>query len=175
MTISPSPKSSAVYPEVLFLFGLSGAGKNYCGQLFAGNMGYFFYDLDLDMTPAMRAAIAEGRAFTDEIRDEFFEVVIGRIAELRASHPRLILAQGAYKERHRQRVREAHPGLEFVWIDAPDEVILARLRRRAGGVSTSYASSIRLNFEPPANGHTVHNDGVSNDTLWERFKGCYGA
>jgi gluconokinase len=175
MTQTPIPPSSSAYPAVVFLFGLSGAGKNYCGRLFAPKMEYFFYDLDADLTPAMRSAIAEGRPFTDEIRDEFFDVVIERISQLKEVHPRLLLAQGAYKERHRIRVKNAHPGLEFLWVDAPDAVILSRIEKRGGGVSSAYASSIRVNFEAPTGGTRVLNDGVSDELLWERFKACFAA
>lgn len=156
-------------PDVVFLFGLAGVGKNFCGTILARRLGYFFYDLDLDATPAMKQAIKDGRSFTDEIRDEFFKVVCARMSEVKKSHRRVIFAQGAYKERHRAEVRTAHPGVEFVWIDAPDELIIGRLRGRAGQVSSAYASSIRVHFESPESGVRLINDSPSEDDVVTRF------
>ena len=62
-------QASGKTPDYVFLFGLAGAGKTYCGRLIAEELGYFSYDLDVDCTPQMRAAIAEGRPFTDQMRD----------------------------------------------------------------------------------------------------------
>ncbi len=170
-----SQPTCCVSSELIFLFGLSGAGKSYCGKLFASRLGYEFYDLDTDMTPAMRNAITEGRPFTEEIRDEFFEVVCKRIGELKREHPRIVFAQGAYKELHRGKVRSAHPGIEFIWIDAPDDVIVARIQARGIGVSSAYAASIRANFEAPLSGRRIVNDGTPDDALWERFGACAGS
>ena len=167
-----SPPTHCVSPDLIFLFGLSGAGKSYCGKLFASRLGYEFYDLDTDMTPAMRQAISEGRPFTDEIRDEFFEVVCKRIGELRREHRKIVFAQGAYKELHRGKVRFAHPSIEFIWIDAPDDIIVARIKARGIGVSSAYAASIRAHFEAPLGGRCIVNDGTPDDALWERFRAC---
>lgn len=156
-------------PNVIFLFGLAGVGKNFCATILARRLGYFFYDLDLDATPAMKQAIEDGRSFTDEIRDEFFKVVCARMSEVKKQNPRIIFAQGAYKERHRAQVRNAHPGVEFVWIDAPDELIVGRLRGRAGQVSSVYASSIRVHFEAPPSGIGLINDSPSEDDVVTRF------
>jgi gluconate kinase len=164
-----------VSSDLIFLFGLSGAGKSYCGKLFAERSGYYFYDLDADMTPAMQQAIREGRSFTDQIRDEFFEVVCKRIGELKLERPKIIFAQGAYKERHRDQVRAAHPGIEFIWIDAPNDVIVSRIKARGIGVSRAYADSIRAHFEAPLSGGRVVNDGTPDDALWERFRACAGS
>ncbi len=92
--------SSYSLPNILFLFGLSGAGKTFCGHLLSDRLGYFCYDLDRDCTPAMQEAIALGRPFTEEMRDEFFKIVCRRIEELKGEHSKLVVMQAAYKERH---------------------------------------------------------------------------
>lgn len=136
-------------PSVVFLFGFAGAGKNFCAEVLARRFRYEIYDLDHHITPAMRTAIADGQSFTDEMRDEFFAVVRSEIAELLQRYPRLILHQGAYKERHRIAIRSAYPPIEFVWVTAPQEMIVQRLMQRGTPVSAEYAAAIAKNFEPP--------------------------
>lgn len=156
-------------PPVVFFFGLAGAGKTYCGNLVSSQLGYHCYDLDVDCTPAMREAIAEGRPFTEEMRDEFFAIVTDRIGELKVKHPKLLVMQAAYKARHRAMVISYHPGLQMVWVDAPDELISRRLQARGDAVSAQYASRIRANFEAPASGLRLLNDVADPNQILARF------
>ncbi len=163
--MEPSP------PHCLFLFGLAGAGKTYLGRLIAERFGYTAYDLDSDLTPEMREAIAAKLPYTEEMRDEFFDVVIRRIAELKVLHPRLVLMQAAYKERHRIKVRQAYPEIQFVWVDAPLEIIQQRLTARRDAISPEYALSIMANFEPPCDlSMRLVNDLSAHDDLARRFE-----
>jgi gluconokinase len=156
-------------PNLLFLFGVSGAGKTFVGDLVSRKLGYFHYDLDQDLTPAMRAAIAAKRSFTEAERDEYFEVVRARINEVATLHSTVVFTQGAYKERHREFLRKHIPLLRTIWIKAPHDVIHERLRTREGGVSADYADTIERNFEAPLSGMALLNDAVSVEELWERF------
>ena len=54
---------------LILLFGTSGSGKTFLGDLFSKTFGLYHYELDLDLTPAMRNAIADDREFTDVMRD----------------------------------------------------------------------------------------------------------
>ena len=170
---SPSTVSQEQLPELIFFFGLAGAGKTYCGKLLSAHFGYHCYDLDADCTSEMREAIAEGRPFTEELRDHFFAIVTQRIGELRLTHSKLLVMQAAYKERHRAMVVSHHPGLRMVWVDAPDELISHRLQSRGDSVSAKYASRIRANFEAPVGGLRLLNDVADSDELLTRFKGLF--
>ncbi len=162
-------------PNLVFLFGLAGVGKSYVGRVVADRFGYTAYDLDRDLTPAMREAIAAHAQFTEEMRDDFFDVVVRRITELTAVHSRMVFMQGAYKERHRVEVRQAHPELQFVWIDAPLEILRQRLTARADAISADYASKIMSNFEPPREDLSLRlvNDTSSHDELARRFEALF--
>lgn len=162
-------------PKLVFLFGLAGVGKSYVGKIVAERFGYIAYDLDSDLTPAMREAIARRVPFTEEMRDEFFDVVVRRITELSAEHSYLVLMQGAYKERHRAMVRQVHPEIQFVWIDAPIETLRQRLTARADAISPDYASSIMSHFEPPREESSLRlvNDTSSREELARRFEGLF--
>lgn len=164
---------STTIPEIVFLFGLAGAGKTYCGKILAERLGYFCYDLDRDITPEMRGAIAERQPFSEKMRDDFFAVVCRRIRELRREHPRVIFMQAAYKERHRELVSSEGEGIQMVWVDAPDELIFQRLNDRGDQVSAEYASHIRANFEAPKAGKRLLNDVSDGDILWERFQALF--
>lgn len=156
-------------PRAIFLYGLAGSGKSYCGELLARKFGYRSYDLDQHITDAMREAIREGRPFTDEIRDEFFRLLIDVLGPLLHSEPKIIVMQGAYKERHRSLIKQAFPEIEFVCVTAPVEVISQRLSRRGDSVGAGYAASIARNFETSAAQRELSNDGVGDDELCGRF------
>ncbi len=159
-------------PNLVFLFGLAGVGKSYVGRVLAERFGYAAYDLDSDLTPAMRRAIADRIAFTEQMRDEFFDVVESRITELVAVYPRLVLTQGAYKERHRMKISQCHPEIKFVWIDAPVEILRQRLATRADSIAPDYAFRIMSNFEPPGDPAALRllNDTSSHGELARRFE-----
>lgn len=163
-------------PHTVFLYGLAGAGKSYVGWIIAERFGYSPYDLDKDLTSAMRQAIVAKVPFTDEMRDEYFDVVIRRIGELKTLHPRLVVMQGAYKERHRNKVRDAHSDVEFVWVDAPEALIRQRLTVRGDVVSPEYAATIAANFEvPPEGSIRLLNDNSARDELAKRFEELFSS
>lgn len=169
-----TPLMSDTFPPYTFLFGVAGVGKTYGGEAISQQLGIASYDLDQDMTHAMRCAIAEGRPFTDEIRDEFFAVVCQRISEVKARHPRCVFMQGAYRQKHRELVTAQHPDLVFVLVDAPEELILKRLHGRGNKVSREYAATLRSSFEaPPQDTPVLRNDTCTRGELVERFKGIF--
>lgn len=164
---------ASVFPNLILLFGISGAGKTFVGELVSNRLGYFHYELDHDLTPAMRAAIAAKRSFTEDERDEYFELVTRRIQEISARYPKAVFTQGVYKERHRALLRQRVPGLETIWIKAPPDVVQGRLQVREGGVSADYADIIARNFEAPRAGLVLLNDQVPAEELWQRFVGLF--
>lgn len=145
--------------NLLYLFGLPAAGKNFVGGVLAETFGYTFYDGDLDLPEAMRSAVRDGRPFTEEMRDEFYSLVVVRIGELREEHARLAFGQATFKERHRQQIAEAHPDAVFVLIEATEEVRMERLARGNNPVTIDYARRIASFFEPPQHAHyTIYNN-----------------
>lgn len=148
---------------LLILFGLPGAGKNFTGMALAGLLDAHFHDADEDLSAEMRDSINRRIPLTDEIRDRYYEIVVQRIRELKAEHPRLIVAQALIRNRHRQLIRRAHPEAQFVLVDAPPDLRLERLRRRdpeqVDRITPEYAAVIEAAFEPPTHPyHTLIND-----------------
>ncbi len=158
-----------VLPSAVFLFGLSGAGKSYCGELLSRRLGFSCVELDQHLTAAMKLAIHEKRSFTDEMRDEYFSIIKGVVQSRIESGGRFIFVQGAYRERHRRFLKTEIPSLEFVCVSAPSGLIQQRLSARGDWVGPEYAAAIAKNFEHPAGTRELVNDGASDDELVERF------
>jgi gluconokinase len=157
-------------PEVWFLFGLSGCGKSFAGDAIASHLGWRVYHADEDITPAMREALKAARPFTDEMRQAFFEQLQAKIKQLRAaSQVPLVVTQGAYKQRHRDYLREAIPDIKMLWVRADEELIRNRIQRRAQGINLDSALALLNDFEmPPADWPILDND-ADELRLLERF------
>ncbi|MGI6084241.1 MAG: shikimate kinase [Acetivibrionales bacterium] len=135
--------------RLIVLFGKTGAGKNYVSEIFAKELGFYFYDADRDLTAEMKEAVAEGRVFTVEMRDRYLEKIIERTKELFASHTQIVLAQGLFKNKQRRELLKAFPFAEFVWVDAADGLIEQRIVERNSSVTLEYALKINQMFEEP--------------------------
>ncbi|MBC53160.1 MAG: hypothetical protein CMQ34_04915 [Gammaproteobacteria bacterium] len=168
------PEAQKFVP-VWFLFGLSGSGKSYVGDVIAEARGWPIYHADDDITPAMRQALAASRPFTDAMRDEYFVLLADRIrarqAQAAPDQP-LIVTQGAYKQRSRDYLRAQVPGLALIWIDAPDALIAQRLGLRAGGITSQSAAALKQDFEyPPHDSLRIVNDRAEAHAL-AQFERC---
>jgi len=141
------------FVPVWFLFGLSGSGKSYVGDIIGRANGWPVYHADDDITASMRKALAASQPFTDAMRDEYFLLLADRIrarqAQSAPDQP-VIVTQGAYKRRSRQFLQKQVPGLAMIWVDAPDNLITRRLNLRSGGISTASAAALKRDFESPA-------------------------
>lgn len=160
---------------LLFLFGLPGVGKNFVGELLQQHAGFYFYDADLDGTTAMKQAIAEGRLFTDAMRDEYYTIVIERIRELQKLHPHIVAAQGLSKNRHREWFHQAFPEMQFCWVQANESLMVERLQRRKSSViiTPSYALLVKTAFEEPNFPHYVIENNQGEQELIPQLEKIY--
>jgi gluconate kinase len=136
-------------PKILFLFGLSGAGKSYVGNLIGELAGWHVYHADDDLTAEMILALKEQRPFTEQMRDDYFPVVAQNILALKKKYERLVVTQGVYKQRHRDYLMKKFPEMEMLCVDASDQFILQRLGRRKKGITHASAEVLRSDFELP--------------------------
>jgi len=151
---------------VWFLFGLAGVGKNHVADLIAHHTGWPVYHADADISDEMRLALAEKRPFTDAMRDEYFARMPRLIRQHQQPGTPLIVTQGAYKQRHRNLLRQQLPQLSLVWIDAPQDQILQRLASRQQGIGADSAAALLRDFEAPeGDSYYVSNDGDDNRIL----------
>ncbi len=140
----------------LILFGLSGAGKNFVGRVLHEHYGYHFRDGDDDLPPAMRAAIERQEIVTDRMRLQHASNIVERVQLLGQIYPKVALAAGLFKEKHRQYIADHMPDARFIWVTASPAVINARLSRRHNHLADlTYAAKIHAQFEPPQLPHMV--------------------
>lgn len=156
----------AFAPKVIFFFGMSGAGKSFVGDVIGEQSDWYVYHADDDITPEMKQALASRQPFTESMRDTFFALITERIKALRETHPKLIITQGAYKQKHRDGLLAAIPDMEMVWVEAPQNLILSRLGHRKDGISPESAAALVKDFEPPAEScKVIHNTGDADHVI----------
>lgn len=112
------------------LFGIPGAGKTYVGRVLSSAFDFHFRDVDQDLPDAMREAIVNKQPVTDAMRDEFFTRVIRITHDLRATYPRVCIANTILRNRHRHQVQAAFPDALFVLIDSEPDIIAERFAVR---------------------------------------------
>jgi gluconokinase len=139
----------------LILFGLSGSGKNYVGEIFAKHFEFYFWDADTVLPAEMRECINRQETFTQSMRDNFTAIIIHHINELKKLHPKLVIAQAFYKEQNRIQIKTACPTAQLVYIQAQPALIATRLSKNHADGYLDYAEKIRLNFETPQLVHKV--------------------
>lgn len=138
-------------PAIIFLFGLTAAGKNFVGDVLARASRRHVYHADIDLTDEMKNALALKAPFSPAMRDRFFEIVACKINQLVLDRGPLIVTQAVYKERHREYLKAHVPGLELILVDSTDALIAQRIRVRGGEITQQYAEKLRKEFEPPDN------------------------
>lgn len=136
-------------PSVLFLFGLSGAGKSFVGDVIGAHHEWFVYHADDDLTDEMHQVIAAKQPFTEEMRDQFFCRIVDKINYYRAIYPRLVITQGAYKKKHRDYIRQHVSNIDMIYVTTSDRLIHQRLEYRTNGISNASAEAIKHIFEIP--------------------------
>ncbi len=137
-------------PSVLFLFGLSGAGKSYVGDIINELPDWFVYHADDHLTDELTLALKENRPFTNAMRDRFFSIVVTKIQTLQRRHRSLVVTQGVYKQRHRDYLTSTIPGMEMLHVEASDQIITKRLVTRIEGINIASASALRQDFDAPS-------------------------
>ena len=151
----------------IMLFGQIGSGKTHIGSLLNSRFRIHFHDADADLPPRIREAIQKQEPICDAMRDEFTEAIISRIQALEATHEHFCVAQALFKNRHRERVREAIPRLDFVWVKSTPTLISERLQQRTGHLATAYYGEIiNPQFELPTIPHRVI-ENAGEDSLLE--------
>lgn len=156
-------------PSVLFLFGKSGAGKSYVGEIIGQILGWQVYDADDDITVEMQTALKEKRPFTNEMRDQYFPIVVDNILSRLKLDKHLIVTQGVYKEKHRRYLKSSIPNLELVFIDSSEDSIGGRLVSRQKGIDNESANALANDFEFPKKGTKVITNNGGKKEILEQF------
>src|SRR3972149_2841516 len=157
---------------LIILFGPTGAGKTYVGQLIQKHFGYYFYDGDADLTPEMKQALNLMRPITDPMRDRFIGRLLDSITKLLKIHPNLVVAQTFIKERYRHRLLKRWPKARFILLKTKTNLRYQRRRERADYPwDETYVKRMDAIFETPKIPHQIiTNDKTGPDNLLKRLR-----
>jgi gluconokinase len=113
--------------DSVVVMGVSGSGKTTVGQALAERLSLPFTDGD-DLHPEANVAkMAAGIPLTDDDRWPWLDAVGAALA-----HGAQVVACSALRRAYRDRLRAAAPGIALVLLDAPRDVLAARLTDRPG-------------------------------------------
>ena len=132
----------------LVIMGVSGSGKSAVGRRVATRLGYVFADADDYHPPANVARMARGIPLTDDERAPWLRALAAWLAEQHAAGHSTVLACSALKRGYRDALRAGAPGLCFVHLAAPREVLLERMQHRAHFMPASLLDSQLQTLEP---------------------------
>lgn len=114
------------------VMGVSGCGKTTIGVALARALGVPFVEGDDFHPPENVARMAAGIPLTDADRAGWLRALSQRLAEARSSRAGLVMSCSALKRAYRDVLRAGDPGVRFIFLDGPREVIAERLASRAG-------------------------------------------
>ena len=124
----PAPPARRLSVVVM---GVSGSGKSTVAAGIAAALGLHCIDGDSLHSPASVARMRAGTPLRDEDRWPWLD----RIGAVLADAPRwpqgVVVACSALRRAYRERIRGAAPGVRFVFLDGPKELIGARLAGRS--------------------------------------------
>jgi len=153
-------------PSTLFLFGLSGAGKSYMGDLIGALSGWHVYHADDDITDEMKLALTEKRPFTEAMRDRYFPIIVEKIKARQKKHSHIVVTQGAYKRKHRSYLLENISEIELICVETSDQLISQRVMQRGVGIENDSAVALRNDFEQAVAGtKIIVNDGDDTNII----------
>jgi len=132
----------------IVIMGVAGCGKSSLAALLAQTKGWVLIEGDDHHSAASRAKMRDGIALTDADRDGW----LNRLSELLQTHPGgMVLTCSALKRAYRERLRQAAPGLQFVFLEITPQQALARVTARAQNhfFSSSLVESQFATLEDP--------------------------
>ncbi|WP_159567425.1 gluconokinase [Budvicia diplopodorum] len=118
--------------QSVVLMGVSGCGKSSVGAAVARELGAKFIDGD-DLHPrANIQKMASGHPLNDDDRAPWLERLNDAAYSLSHKNEVGIIVCSALKRRYRERLRQDNPDMIFLYMKGSFDIILARLKARAG-------------------------------------------
>ena len=134
----------------LVVMGVSGSGKSTVAAGIAEALGLGFIDGDGLHSPESVALMQAGTPLTDADRWPWLEGIAARLADEAQWPDGLVIACSALRRAYRDRIRAGAPGVRFVFLDGPAELIRARMSGRRGHyMPESLLASQLATLEPP--------------------------
>lgn len=90
---------------VYILFGEMGCGKTYCGSRYAKRHGFKFFDGDSVITPRMLERVSKFKAISEDILEEYMDVLADSIADQMVDNDHLVVSQALYRNEDRESLK----------------------------------------------------------------------
>ena len=134
----------------LVVMGVSGSGKSSVAAGIAAALGLGFIDGDGLHSPESVALMQAGTPLTDADRWPWLGRIAARLGDKAQWPAGLVIACSALRRAYRDRIRTGAPGVRFVFLDGPAELIRARMAGRSGHyMPESLLASQLATLEPP--------------------------
>ena len=121
------PFATRLSPRNVVIMGVAGCGKSTLGQALAERMGWPMIEGDDFHSTGNKARMAAGAPLSDADREGWLHALA---QELQQRKHGAVLACSALKRAYRDMLRDASPGLAFVFLDITQEEALRRVRAR---------------------------------------------
>jgi gluconokinase len=109
--------------------GVAGCGKSSLGRACADALGWPLLEGDDYHAPESVAKMRAGTPLTDGDREGW----LARLGQMLADRPQgAVLTCSALRQRYRDQLRSARPGLRFVFLELDEAVARERVAARAG-------------------------------------------
>jgi gluconokinase len=136
--VSDPVRQSAAMPDAthppssltLVVMGVSGVGKTTIARALVERTGWVFQEGD-DLHPeANRAKMAAGTPLTDDDRRPWLERIAAWIGAQEAAGRGAVVTCSALRRRYRDLLRDGHPSVRFVYLQAAEKVLAERVADR---------------------------------------------
>lgn len=127
-----STASIAPTRDTLVIMGVSGSGKTRISQGVARSLGWRHIDADEFHTSENVERMRAGIPLSDEDRRHWLDALSVEMQATQARGQGFVLACSALKRDYRERLREAVPGLQFVYLQIDHPTALLRMTGRSG-------------------------------------------
>lgn len=137
-------------PRGLVVMGVSGSGKSTIAQRLATALGWDFLDGDDLHPPANIARMSAGIPLRDADRWPWLDAIADWMRSEFAAGRSAVIACSALRRSYRERLREAGPGVRFVYLAVAHDELARRMRAREHFMPPELLGSQLATLEEPA-------------------------
>jgi gluconokinase len=147
--VSEIPSTTAP-ATVVVVMGVSGSGKSTIARRLADRLGYAFLDGDDLHSSASVAKMRSGVPLQDADRLPWLDAIAAWMGRQLAVGRSAVVACSALKRGYRERLRQAGPGVCFVYLQVRHDELARRMRGREHFMPPALLDSQLAALEEPA-------------------------